>query len=276
MKLKSGQGGRRGGFTLIELLVVIAIIAILVGLTAGAVMRIWFKGPEIAVRKDLTQLSASVGTFLRDHRIEFGQPPSRLLLRDDGNYSAAANVGNEQLAKDSHEFLKKMFPACALTGMDWNNNGAVDGPAILSGQECLVFFLGGIGGTRGFSANPANPTDGRTERIGPAYTFETKRLATGAAGYPVYNDPWGTPYAFFSSYKAKNGYNRYGAGDSAGAAAYVASVNGAVTVYVNPDTVQIISAGKDKAFGSGTFPGGVNGPGEDDYANFSGSRLGAR
>src|SRR5262249_30898938 len=74
-----------------------------------------------------------------------------------------------QLAQRSLVALRKFFPKVVFstTGVppqiansngsywyDFNGNGVMDGPYILQGHECLVFFLGGIP----LSDNPANPT----------------------------------------------------------------------------------------------------------------------
>src|SRR5207248_1531508 len=95
---------------------------------------------------------------------------------------------------------------------------------VLEGEECLVFFLGGIQTTNppncvGFSTDPFNPASlpvpgsGET-RKGPYFNFKANRLVLGPSGkFLMYNDPYGTPYAYYSSYKLKNGYSRYGTND---------------------------------------------------------------
>src|SRR5262245_19033509 len=78
----------------------------------------------------------------------------------------------------------------ATGGIDWNGNGGIDAPngggdVILEGDQCLVFFLGGIPDNlsavpncRGFSTNPANPAAATSDRIGPFYEgFTAGRLA---------------------------------------------------------------------------------------------------
>ncbi len=102
---------------------------------------------------------------------------------------------------------------------------------LLEGEQCLVFFAGGIprptpsGVTMtGFATNPSNPADLNSDRVPPFFDFKSDRLlqwvpqppyappgVVGTApGFPSYKDGYGkTPYAFFSSYKTSNGYNRY-------------------------------------------------------------------
>ncbi len=194
---------------------------------------------------------------------------------------------------------------------------------LLEGEQCLVFFAGGIprptpsGVTMtGFATNPSNPADLNSDRVPPFFDFKSDRLlqwvpqppyappgVVGTApGFPSYKDGYGkTPYAFFSSYKTSNGYNRYvnisnpymplnptppGAGPASSDcqalpfplwqgnpptlvggtgvwpyAQFMAA--GGPPVYLNPQTYQIISAGKDLNFGTGTvvftYPGAPTG-----------------
>src|SRR5262249_38105214 len=161
---------------------------------------------------------SAVGNF----KTKFGlNPPSRIKLCSlESQYNTT-----QQLDVDSLAFMKHMFPRCdttwATTGINWlpNLNQSPNG-VTLEGEECLVFFLGGVqtnaGGTNGclgFSTTPTSPMDTSDpkNRIGPFAQFQSTRLVMGPSGAAfMYNDPYGTPYAFFSSYKTRNGYNRYG------------------------------------------------------------------
>jgi hypothetical protein len=162
----------------------------------------------------------------------------------------------------------------------------------LEGEQCLVFFLGGIyynGAPNGFSTNASNPVVG-SDRVPPFFDFKSDRLffVSGTAGYPSYQDPYHKiPYAYFSSYKNSNGYNRYvnisnpyiqpvpgspitsdcqalSQYTATGSAvfpycqsgmAYQTSPPGPLVgppVYLNSQTYQVISAGKNLFFGNGT------------------------
>ncbi len=299
MKLHEPSNAARKGFTLIELLVVIAIIAVLLGMLIVAVAPIFSKGPEVRARKEISAMSTAIITFDRDRGKTL---PSRLLLKEDGDYANGIAAADQALATYSADYLKKIFPDmkhktsydwngngtidASEVGMDWNQNGKIDsGYVILDGSQCLVFLLGGPGGQKGFSTNPRNPLDyaSRKERIGAFYQFETARLTGGP--FPKYNDPWDTPYAFFSAYGKQNGYNRYGipgpsvGSDCAGLEPYYSSVTAAgLRTYYNSDTFQIVTAGADKTFG----PGGLWGPtvavpdaARDDMANFHSAKLGS-
>jgi hypothetical protein len=198
-------------------------------------------------------------------------------------------------------FLKHMFPRCNDTwvnqGIPWGPGVAANQPAVtLEGEQCLVFFLGGLQtntnppGCLGFSSDPNNPMSapfGGETRKGPYFNFKNNRLGLGPNnGFLMYNDPFGTPYAFYSSYRVKNGYSKYGTNDCPLAASlglnqgpYVSSTAAATgTQYYNPDTFQIISAGQNKLFGPGglwTAQNPTNKAGQDDFSNFNGLRLGA-
>ncbi len=73
--------GRRPAFTLIELLVVIAIIAILVSLTAAAVMRALVKGPEIQTNSEINEFATKLPAIPNVNYL-----PSRLHLSKQNNY----------------------------------------------------------------------------------------------------------------------------------------------------------------------------------------------
>src|SRR5262249_52023555 len=108
------------------------------------------------------------------------------------------------------------------------------------------------------------------DRIGPFFEFKSNRLGLlsnnqkqilniSTANPPTlaYADPYGSlTYAYFSSYKTRNGYNRYfnaqNNPSSDCAALGVWPYAESNSIYLNPETFQIISAGADKAFGQGT------------------------
>lgn len=265
----------RPGFTLIELLVVIAIIAVLVGLLMAGVMSARDSGARTKARTEINQFATSIGNFKSKMKVDY--IPSRFVLREDTTtYNMAA-----PLEAESIRYLRDVWPNLG-NQIDWNGNGALDpGAVTLEGDQCLVFFLGGIrnssGLHTGFSTNAKNPTSASTERIGPFAEFQAQRLAprgtAGAAGFLSYLDPWGAqPYAYLSSYGKPNNYNRYGTSDCAGLGVNPYYVT--VGRYYNEKGFQIISAGKDRAFGAGpTVPAGP--PGTDDMANFSEALLGS-
>jgi prepilin-type N-terminal cleavage/methylation domain-containing protein len=207
----------RAGFTLVELLVVLAIIAILISLTAAAVMRFLTLGPEVQTHSEIGQLETALNAAKNDLRpgtqLEF--LPSVLVLREDCAY------GTTPIELASVAFLQKAFgkripttpaqlTAAGLTFIDWNGDGTfTSGPLVLDGGQCLVFWLGGIPNNNptptvlscgGFSTNPLNPAD-TANRKAPYFDFKPNRLVAGPGSFYYYNDPFKlTPYAYFTSY----------------------------------------------------------------------------
>jgi general secretion pathway protein G len=201
----------------------------------------------------------------------------------------------------------------------------------LEGEQCLVFFLGGIPQVNpdgsftptGFSTNPSNPAQAGGDRIPPFFGgFKSNRLVQWpgtAPGFPSYIDGYGkTPYAYFSSYKTANGYNRYvyipnpylplvqGNPVTSDCQAlpsvdqfnnptngvfpyiqagllpyppYPAPPPGATPpgannpVYMNSQTFQLISAGKNYTFGPGCLITGYPGFGPANPGNWYGAPL---
>jgi prepilin-type N-terminal cleavage/methylation domain-containing protein len=308
MKLNDRKSPRPG-FTLVELLVVMAIIAILVSLTAAAVMKILSKRPEVLRRSEISQLGPDISQFKA--KFDVGYMPSFFVLRSNvTQYNLA-----DKLERESLDFLKQMFKSgnqlgydssgnvilLAWGGYDPNGNPLTipDGQrVILTGDQCLVFFLGGITAVssgnpptvdcQGFSSDKRNPTALGGDRIPPFFKFVQKRLVKASNGFYSYNDPYGVPYAYFSSYKVTQGYNRYvnyspnpGTVPVYGPECPTLGVSpyySATGKYYNANTFQIISAGPDQAFGPGGqwTPGAVSGPTADDMSNFSETVLGAQ
>ncbi len=331
--MRTAPGTRRGraGFTLVELLVVITIIAILIGLLGAAV----FKGLETAhrtqLRNEISELNKAVVAVQTEYNVKY--IPSMIRLREDMAY-VSLSAGGDQLDTDSFNFLHAMWPRLTIgTAVDWNGDGTPNGPWVLEGEQCLVFFTGGIPNTGspaiplGFGTNPANPTQGST-RKGPYFPFQSNRLlrstAATSTNFLSYGDPMtGTPYAYFSSFSywtkipvVPNGPavlpvpNRYGRSgnppmpilgvsdcSSLGLSPFADVApkpnplnppTSPIPHYLNNDTFQIISAGKDGFFGQGSMNGdswtpanaptpannSAGGTGTDDMANFYDNLLG--
>lgn len=263
---------RRSAFTLIELLVVMGIIATLVALLLPAINGARESARVARATTEMGQMAGGIGTFKDRRRV--AHIPSRIVLREKLDYNAAdsterASVNYLRAAWPTLYLPTDFAPGTALTvvvggrtvpcGIDWNGNGVIDGdgtnsPAwLLEGDQCLVFFLGGIprnGRADGFSDHPRNPA--QVPGGAAFFEFPTDRLvpstnAAGQAGFPSFIDPWGVkPYAFFSSYGQKNGYNPADC-PTLGATPYRDQTG----AFFQPTGFQIISAGRDKDFGAG-------------------------
>ena len=303
--------GKRDAFTLVELLVVIAIIAILVSLTTAGVMKLLSKGPKIKTQSEISQFDIAIQAFESEFGVDY--IASLLVLREDNMYNPANPAEAKSVAYLQRIFGKNLDlrPSPPGPGIDWNGDGVVlpsgNSPIILEGHHCLVFFLGGIpgpptgpNGVLGFSTNPLNPAlpsaPGQTRR-GPFYNqFESSRLVRDIKtarpvgtkinnGFFYYQDAWstqtgGVPYAYFSAYGIQNGY----AGAWGGATGDCPSLGllpyTQGTLYSNPRTHQVISAGQDQAFGKGglwsSATGQVaTGADKDNQTNFAGAVLSA-
>jgi prepilin-type N-terminal cleavage/methylation domain-containing protein len=260
---------RRPAFTLLELLVVIAIIAILASLLLAALFKARNVVEEVQNRNDITELDKALYAYANNSDMGTpGLPPSSLSLPGQLTPATMSNPGVA--------YMLRAFPHCVDTwtnpGIDWTGTGG--GGINLSGQQALVYFLRGPTGV-GFSRNPSNPTDFASipQRFGPFYEFKAPRLVPGPGGAMVYNDVFGTPFAYFNTSTP----NVDPSGDCGGV---VLAYKDPITLqFINPMSFQIISAGRNKQFGTGgatALPYPMNSAGGDDFSNFWSTRMGAR
>lgn len=274
-------------------------LALGLSLVALAGVAIWLRGLDRVstpsdrsmAMNELGQLASAVQIFQRDKKVNY--LPSRIILREKMDYDL-----KKPLEVDSLLYLKQVWPHLrqkagspafpagkeVVNGIDWNGNGEIDGdgvtspPVLLKGDQCLVFFLGGIAPsseTGGFSKNPANPAD--LPRPSTNYEFNRSRLKdVHANGFASFIDMWGEkPYAYFSNNGKKNGYS----------ASDCRTITGPVFVpyrqesgdYFQPTGFQIVCAGPDKRFGHGGIlkAGSFTERSEDgdNFTNFSNGRL---
>jgi general secretion pathway protein G len=308
MKLPRTHKTGRAGFTLVELVVVVLIIAILAALTATAVTALLGKGPAAKNRSEIGQLEMAVAAFHRDFGIDKQYFPSRFVLCENYsdyffNFGTPMQASKSQLHTDSLNFLQTMFPKLwknNQNAINWKGYGVAGsvGERFLEGDQCLVFFLGGIPnpaapngtgpGVLGFSRVASDPSTAGGDRKGPYYEFDESRLALlphASSNFqtndyfsyldpykqknPVLNNVYGrndifNAYVYFSSYRVRNGYNRYfNTKDETGALIQnsdcstfavwpYARTTGSNGQYVYPAKFQIISAGADGVFAVGT------------------------
>ncbi|MFO0969311.1 MAG: type II secretion system protein [Gemmataceae bacterium] len=283
MTLQRADRERRG-FTLIELLVVIAIIAVLVSLTLAGVMRWLGKREDETARKELRTLHEAAAAFKAAFDI---YPPSKIVLKP-----SRSSYGNTPLEIQSLQILDKMFPKLgAFSNIQWVA-GLTAAGEVLEGDQCLVFFLAGPN-QQGFAklsagnGDPTAPKSAVPQRYGPYFEFQTGRLYTRPGrAFPSYMDAYSTsgstngavPYVMFSTGLTARYDSSHAIGAPLSVAPYL-STNAPPRKYHNPDSVQIICAGRDRVFGPGGFWSPKNAeaiaaPGADDMANFHTEFLG--
>jgi prepilin-type N-terminal cleavage/methylation domain-containing protein len=305
MKAKLPKRMDRQAFTLIELLVVISIIGVLIGLLLSAVFKVLGRKDEVINRNDISEIAQGIENFKLKYGVDY--IPSRLWL---GKTKAAYDLsGNNQLHTDSFAYINRVWPRLnwgsgnLMVTHNWNNKAPAGYE--LRGEQVLVFFLGGVqinDVPMGFSTNPQQPDAVGGDRVN-SFTFESRRLVTGPTpsnssqfylmyehGYKDSDPKDKKPFLYFSAYKTKNGYDRYA---NLGPDTYQKAADNQLVYpymeawspkrYYNSETYQIISAGRDSQFGTGTraantvFTGkglALNNPGYDDMSNFYPNVLG--
>jgi general secretion pathway protein G len=215
------------------MLVTITIIALLAALAFWGIAAAMRRGAVTRQASELATLNQALEAF----RTRFGiYPPSRIRLRENTKY--AANPSNPDYEFDQHslKYLRRVWPNIALvTHTDPSQRGVPvdraadailwckDDPSKeefkdqnsqgnlltlgrtyeLEGDECLVFFLGGVAEftyesgasypadrdrpktivLHGFSARPTNPggipradIPQTMSRVDPLFEFDTRRL----------------------------------------------------------------------------------------------------
>jgi len=254
----------RAAFTLIELLTSIVIIGILAGLITAAAMQAVTAAREASIHSELQQIDMA----FRAYKEKFGEfPPD----------SAAA----------VERHLRKAFPR--YNAANWKSDAAAWGISVngYAYGDWITFWLGGkpimngseVTGFAGFSANPSNPFDDSTSRIGPFYEFDPDQIINTGGRlrcWPksaVSNVDQKGAMAYFraenGSYDGKNWGPAWPAIDARSGQ------------WINPESFQLWSSGLDLDYDrsrSGEplqYPAGTNyGPMSfDDMANFTEGTL---
>jgi prepilin-type N-terminal cleavage/methylation domain-containing protein len=270
---------RSAAFTLIELLVVIGIIALLVSLLMAAVVAVKDSGVKTENFDRIAQISSAIGIAKEKNHMAYV-------------WSGPFNLKGRYATTDPElHLLTQMFPNMNHAGNSaaGENNGYTGADVTLDANQALLLLLtgGAVTDFKGFSNNPKKPflpvQNVNETRKGPYLEVTPKFISTNvpgltANGHPWLMDPHGTPYAVFAATKGTRGM-------------YTTNANPSITTpqemyglrpytnggkYMNESGFQIVSAGKDQAFGTGgalpatDYPGG-----SDNLANFSKQVLNA-
>ena len=235
----------RPGFTLIELLVVMAIIATLIGLILPAVQASRARVVEAKASFEIGQIQTAIESFKSTYQQRY-----------------IPDILNKGVDASGVDYIHRVWPRYSETNLGTTTDG----------NATLIFFLTGSQAVYDNSTPTANvlPFSGLWQSASKPLTVGSGThnlfLEFPASRYNSANqllDPWGTPYAYFTSH------------DNAGSYANTSS-NGTLPLqesagkYINPNGYQIISAGANMGFG----PGGVWTPGSGSYPSYSKTNLG--
>jgi prepilin-type N-terminal cleavage/methylation domain-containing protein len=250
------------GFTLVELLVVIVIIGILAGLISTAVIAAMGRAREARVILEIQAMSNGLQLF-KDRYGDF--PPSNL-----------------QDANKVRAFLRRAFPRYASSGDPYSqfvsDLAANDISLTVSKMDAaaaLAFWLGGMpdstGKPCGFAKDPENPfrkPSAETMRYPPLHEFTLKRFVVANNTMRYYPDISGAieadaPYVYFRAVEYASVSFRHNAGGED--VTITPYQNPSTGEYFNPQTFQIISAGRDNLYGGPYY--------EDNLTNFTEGKL---
>lgn len=229
---------RRTGFTLVELLVAISIIVLLIGIVSIAAFRTVDNARQLEVSAEIKSFESAIAQF----KAKFGtEPPSSVELHEDASWHT-----------DEIAVIRKIWPNFDFTAtFDANGDGDSTDILELNGAQCLVFFLAGPlntdGTPNGFSKNPEQPFLTTSTNTLKFYDFEANRLVDGGDGYPHYVDTISNPSQPFLYIHNDDFASPTDALDGLMTDVYKQNAS----TYWNSQSLQIISAGADGAFGVG-------------------------
>jgi type II secretory pathway pseudopilin PulG len=228
---------------------VIMIIAMLAALITPAVMQALNSARNAAIKSEIDMLHMAI----MNYRSEYGVlPPSLDVLQND------AYVPGGSAAKH----LKRLFPRCPDTAGQLNTISQLPsgGRIALTPLSSLTAWL------NGFTTDPQSPLVGKRQKL---YDFDTSRVnpLTGAY-FP--SGKRNSPYIYIDSARYVNSTisppapwefadptNSYFAQRLPVTAVSPPQWNSLAQPAFNPDTFQILCAGRDEIFGN-----------EDDLSNF--------
>jgi prepilin-type N-terminal cleavage/methylation domain-containing protein len=217
MKRHYPQPASRRGFTLIELLVVMGIIAVLIGILLPAVQAARQSALKAKAQNDIAQLANGIAAAKDTFNCKF--VPGAITIQS--SYTSASDPN----WIDLQQFFNGRFGSSTVaTDPSYSNTGLPNtwcppggtAPQQLTGNQCLVFFLGGFLNTgqfyTGFTGDsPTNPFATGIIPKGPSFDgFQTGNLSpskvTAASTPAQFLDPWGQPYTYFTTRYSPGNY----------------------------------------------------------------------
>ncbi len=233
------SAGLRPAFTLVELLVVIIIIAIIAGIAVPAVMKATGTAQNARIKTEIDMLHQAV----MQYKNEYGSfPPAT------DPFGAAGNAAKSTVYKH----LQRVFPRVIAANLP---TAARIGD--LDPSSSLTTWLSG------YADDPTNPLGYNAGTMDPTikrkklFEFDSSRISSAAFAPP--NKPK-SPYIYIDSVN----YDLFFVTPYSGYFPHRMPLKTAPTVfnnptqpYFNPDSFQIICAGRDEKFGT-----------DDDMSNF--------
>jgi prepilin-type N-terminal cleavage/methylation domain-containing protein len=244
-------------FTLVELLVVIGIIGLLAALLTPVVMRSLASARNAAIKAEIDMLHMA----LMNYQSEYGVLPPC----NDTQFTAATGYTT---GGEAAKHLRRIFPRCANPASELNkitDPNVTGTPRVgLVPTNALTAWLGG------YTTNPQSPLDGPRQRL---FDFDKSRIDPATGEY-FPSGKRGSPFVYIpaTQYATRlyTGASSYGAHFTPPPLSPVPLpantllwfTNLALAApqrqeYANPDTFQILCAGRDEVFGT-----------DDDLSNF--------
>ena len=240
----------RAGFTLVELLVVIGIIALLAALVTPAVMQAQVAARNAALKVEIDMLHMA----MMQYKNEYGSfPPA---------------ISGTSASDPAVSHIRRLFPRATTPGP------ASEAAAILVSSTSFTPLNSLVGWLKGYNNNTESPViGGNREKL---YDFDTSRFDNTGSIYFPSGKP-GSPYIYLSSAVIKSGT----AWPTVSAVSYTVGSNSTVYsiapktyapisrsgTYFNPDTFQILCAGRDEVFSEDANLNGTLDSGEDINSN---------
>jgi prepilin-type N-terminal cleavage/methylation domain-containing protein len=230
----------RSAFTLVELLVVIGIIALLAALVTPAVMRAQTAARNAAIKAEIDMLHMAI----MNYKNEYGSFPPGI-------------SGISSASDSAVKHLSRLFPRCnSCPAQLLAAFPSSASPKTITAANALTYWLSG------YTDDPTAPlsSSGLTRNI--LFSFDMSRVDQ-------------TTGAYFPSGKSKSNYlylnsslyasNAYSGATIAGAMRQTTSgdatpfynTGSETNDFFNPDSFQILCAGRDEEFGN-----------DDDLSNF--------